>query len=81
MIKTSVVIPNYNGIEYIDECLLSLRNQSYKDFAILVNSHSQCDILEEELLKLLTTFSKIMISFIFQQLQALLQNLMKNEQI
>ncbi|MDO4965233.1 MAG: glycosyltransferase family 2 protein [Lachnospiraceae bacterium] len=43
MAKVSVIIPNYNGIEYIDECLLSLRNQSYKDFDIIVVDNKSTD--------------------------------------
>lgn len=43
MSKVSVIIPNYNGIEYIDECLLSLRNQSYTDFDILVVDNKSTD--------------------------------------
>ncbi|MDY5577162.1 MAG: glycosyltransferase, partial [Lachnospiraceae bacterium] len=34
--KVTVVIPNYNGIEYLKECLKSLEQQSFKDFTIMI---------------------------------------------
>ncbi len=34
--KVSVVIPNYNGINFIEICLDSLRKQNYKDFETIV---------------------------------------------
>ena len=32
----SVVIPNYNGLEYLKKCLEALKNQSVKDFDIII---------------------------------------------
>lgn len=34
--KTAVVIPNYNGIKYLPECLESLKKQSLQDFDVIV---------------------------------------------
>ncbi len=36
MSKTTVVIPNYNGIKYLADCLNSLKDQSAKDFEVIV---------------------------------------------
>lgn len=36
MMKVTVVIPNYNGIEYLKECLKSLEHQSFQDFMVLI---------------------------------------------
>lgn len=36
MSKTAVVIPNYNGIQYLADCLNSLKNQSVQDFDVIV---------------------------------------------
>lgn len=39
--KISIIIPIYNGEKYLEECLESIRNQTYIDFeAILVNDGS-----------------------------------------
>jgi GT2 family glycosyltransferase len=39
--KVTVIIPNYNGIEYLKECLKSLETQTFRDFCILVvDNHS-----------------------------------------
>lgn len=32
----SVIIPNYNGLEYLKKCLEALKNQSNKDFDIII---------------------------------------------
>lgn len=52
MAKVTVIIPNYNGKEYIKECLDSLRNQSMKDIHILVIDNASEDgsdnIIEQE---------------------------------
>ena len=38
----SVIILNYNGRQYLEDCLSSLRNQTFKDFeAILVDNGSR----------------------------------------
>ncbi|MCI8948708.1 MAG: glycosyltransferase family 2 protein [Lachnospiraceae bacterium] len=34
--KVTVIIPNYNGLTYMEECMEALKNQSCKDFDILV---------------------------------------------
>ena len=33
--KASIVIANYNNSKYIDECIESLYNQTYKDLEII----------------------------------------------
>ena len=55
MAKTTVVIPNYNGIQYIEECLRSLFMQTYQDFAIIVVDNGSTDWSKE---KVLTDFPK-----------------------
>ncbi|MCR4924040.1 MAG: glycosyltransferase family 2 protein [Lachnospiraceae bacterium] len=47
MALVTVVIPNYNGLKYIEDCLSSLEAQSFKDFDIcLVDNHSTDGSLE-----------------------------------
>lgn len=41
--KTTVVIPNYNGIKYLADCLDSLRTQTTGDFMILVVDNGSTD--------------------------------------
>ena len=43
MPKVSVIIPNYNGIKYIEDCLNSLRNQTVKDFDVWVIDNASTD--------------------------------------
>ena len=43
MEKVSVIIPNYNGIKYIEDCLNSLRNQTVKDFDVWVIDNASTD--------------------------------------
>ena len=33
--KVSVLIANYNGADYISDCINSLKNQSYKDVEVI----------------------------------------------
>jgi len=35
-IKTTIIIPNYNGLKFLKPCLDSLKNQTMKDFKLLV---------------------------------------------
>ncbi len=32
----SIIIANYNKSEYLDECLMSIVNQTFKDFEVIV---------------------------------------------
>ena len=41
MDKTTVVIPNYNGIQYIENCLQSLREGTIIPKVIVVDNGSQ----------------------------------------
>lgn len=43
MPKVSVIIPNYNGIKYIEDCLNSLKNQTFEDFDIWVIDNASTD--------------------------------------
>lgn len=42
-VEISVVIPNYNGIKYLDECFGSLRGQSFKDFEVILVDDGSTD--------------------------------------
>ena len=47
MHKAAVVIPNYNGIQYLETCLDALRQQTWRDFyTILVDNGSSDGSLE-----------------------------------
>ncbi|MBR5422292.1 MAG: glycosyltransferase family 2 protein [Lachnospiraceae bacterium] len=41
--KLSVIIPNYNGAQYLDQCLKSLMRQEEKDFEIIVVDDASTD--------------------------------------
>jgi len=42
--KTTIIIPNYNGMKFLDDCLSSLREQTTQDFQILIiDNHSEDD--------------------------------------
>lgn len=41
--KTTIIIPNYNGIEYLENCLLSLKNCERADFHIIVVDNGSSD--------------------------------------
>ena len=43
----SVVIPLYNHEKYIESCLLSVLNQSYQDFEIIIINDGSTDRSEE----------------------------------
>lgn len=41
--RVSVVIPNWNGLEHLAECMDSLANQSYRDFETIVVDNASSD--------------------------------------
>jgi len=41
--RVSVVIPNYNGIEHLPECLETLAQQTYQDFEIVLVDNASTD--------------------------------------
>ena len=41
--RTAVIVPNYNGIRYIGNCLASLREQTAKDFEVFVVDNGSTD--------------------------------------
>lgn len=43
MSKTTVIIPNYNGIAFLEKCLLSLEKQSQRDFITIVVDNGSLD--------------------------------------
>jgi len=47
----SVIIPIYNGSEYIQKCLDSLKDSNYKNFEIIVvddnSKDNSCDIVKK----------------------------------
>lgn len=47
MSKVSVIIPNYNGIKYIENCLDSLKAQTYSDFDVWVIDNASEDGSDE----------------------------------
>ncbi len=42
-ITTTVIIPNYNGLKFLDECIRSLDAQTYRNFRILVVDNGSTD--------------------------------------
>ena len=43
MSKVTIIIPNYNGIKFMKDCIESLRIQTYKNFEILVVDNGSKD--------------------------------------
>ena len=41
--KTTIIIPNYNGIEYLENCLCSLQMCEPNDFHIIVVDNGSTD--------------------------------------
>ena len=41
--KTTIIIPNYNGIEYLEKCLISLQKCEANDFHIIVVDNGSTD--------------------------------------
>lgn len=41
--KVSIVIPAYNNVQYIEETLKSVLNQSFKDYEVVIADHSSID--------------------------------------
>ena len=43
MPKFSIIVPVYNSEATLERCLLSLQNQSYTDFQVLMIENGSCD--------------------------------------
>lgn len=41
--NTTVIIPNYNGIDYLKKCIASLNKSNYKDFEVIVVDNGSAD--------------------------------------
>ncbi len=41
--KVTIIIPNYNGCHFMEPCLASLKNQTFKDYGILVVDNASTD--------------------------------------
>lgn len=50
-IRFSIIIPNYNKGEYIEECLKSVYNQTYKNYEVIVIDDGSTDNSLEEIKK------------------------------
>lgn len=50
--RVSIVIPNYNGINYIEECIDSILTQDFKDFEIIIidncSSDGSCELIKSK---------------------------------
>ena len=42
-ITTTIIIPNYNGLKFMDECIRSLNAQTYPNFRTLVLDNGSTD--------------------------------------
>ncbi len=43
MPRVSIVIPNWNGMKHLEECLVALRDQTYRDFEVIVVDNASTD--------------------------------------
>lgn len=41
--KVTVIIPNYNGVRFLPDCLVSLRRQTFTDFSVMVVDNGSSD--------------------------------------
>ena len=41
--KVTVIIPNYNGLKFMDQCMNALAGQTYTDFAVLIVDNGSKD--------------------------------------
>jgi glycosyltransferase involved in cell wall biosynthesis len=51
----SILIPIYNGIEFLEECLFTIRNQSYKDWEVIIGINGHCE--NSEVYKIASSYS------------------------
>ena len=42
-ITTTIIIPNYNGMRFLEDCICSLKTQTYPNFRILVVDNGSTD--------------------------------------
>jgi len=47
MAKISVCLPTYNGCEYLPDCILSIQEQTFKDWELIVVNDGSTDSTEE----------------------------------
>ncbi len=57
--RTTIIIPNYNGIEYLENCLLSLQKCETNDFHIIVVDNGSTDGCVELLKEKFGTVEKV----------------------
>ena len=70
MPKVSVIVPVYNTEKYLDRCLESLINQTFKDIEIIIVNDGSTDNSEEIIKKYVKQYPDIM-KYIFQKNQGL----------
>lgn len=63
MSRVSVVIPNYNGIKYMDTCMKCLEAQNYKDFDVIVVDNASEDGSQDIPLKYSDSLSVTVVKF------------------
>ncbi len=61
-VETSVIIPNWNGLEFLKACLPSLESQSYRNFEVIVVDNGSTDGSVEYIKKNFSKFRLIELS-------------------
>lgn len=64
MVKLSVIVPVYNVEKYLEKCLISMVNQSYKDFEIIVVNDGSLDHSQEIIDRYQNQYPKKLVSLI-----------------
>ena len=66
-IKTTIIIPNYNGLSFMEPCFESLKEQTVRDFKVLVVDNGSTDgsveWLKERNIPIFSPLSKVVLIF------------------
>ncbi len=75
MSKTTftIIIPNYNGLKYIEDCMAALKSQSYDSFNVLIVDNGSKDGSREYLEQLEKTWNEGLMLIIMRPLQRILK--------
>lgn len=65
-VKVSIIVPCYNVEKYVEECLLSIYEQTYKDYEVILINDGSTDNTEKILIKYLNKYPNVT-QYIYQK--------------